>query len=75
MTCAKVKDITPDHEPVKLLRSLEKKAKKSKAAFVVLLCDDDSLDYDGCGVRAKDLLWALERMKQQVMDGCELGGE
>lgn len=64
----KVFDITPNHEPVKLLRSLEKRAKESTAAFVVLLGKDDVLRYNGAGVTAKDLLWALEKMKQLVIN-------
>lgn len=61
-------DITPDFKPVKLLRSLEGRAKESSAAFVVLLGEDDRMYYKGAGLTAKDLLWALEKMKQLVIE-------
>ncbi len=64
---AKIHDITPEHEPVALLRSLEDDAKESIACFVVLLKKDDEMTYDGVGVRGKDLLWALEKMRLKVL--------
>ena len=63
-----VEDITPDFEPIKLLRSVEERAKNSTAAFVVLMKEDGALFYDGCGVCSRDLLWALEKMKMRVID-------
>ena len=68
---AKIHDITPKHEPVALLRCLEEDAKESVAAFVVLLKEDDEIQYEGVGVCAKDLLWAIEKMKLKLLGAIE----
>ena len=64
---AEVLDITPAHEPIGIARQMVKHAIGAKAGLYVLMGDDDKLSWDMAGHCRKDLLWALERMKQELM--------
>jgi hypothetical protein len=66
-------DITPAHMPIALLRAAEEQIEKEEvaAAFVLLLMEDDTIWFDGCSYKRKDLLWALDRMKHIIMTEAE----
>lgn len=62
---AEVVDITPMQDPIGLARDMVVRAQTEncKAAFYMLVDEDDELIYDGCAEQRKELLWALERLK------------
>jgi len=62
-----IKDITPEHHPVAMLRDSMPKAEQAVAGFVVLLDKDDTLYWESCGGTKKDLLWAIEQMRVRLM--------
>lgn len=64
---AKIHDITQGHEPVALARDMLAKAPECKAGFAMLENPDGSLWFEGVGHRKKDLLWALERLKHDII--------
>lgn len=68
---SKIKDITPNFEPVALLRSLEERAKGAKAAIVILVNDKGDLYWDGCGVTNESFLWALRKSEYELMKNNE----
>ena len=63
------KDITPSHHPVSLLREALQKAQGRgiKAAFVMLIDEEDGMWADACGHEARDLAWALQRQLHELM--------
>ena len=67
----KVVDITPNHDPMGLARDMVKAVEKEGivAGFYVLLTEEGDLIYDGAAYHKKDLLWALERTKQNLLGG------
>ena len=62
-----------DHptDPVGLLKIAERYCsttnKKVVAGHVVLMTDDGSLWYDGCGKERQAVLWALESVKMRIL--------
>ena len=66
---AEVHDITPMQDPIGLARDMEVRAqdKDFVAGFYLLMTEDGKLYYDGCSERRADLLWALERMKAEIL--------
>lgn len=63
----KIHDITPSHNPISIARDMVDLAPSCVAGFYVLLDKNDVLIYDGAGMKRKDLLWALERLKIELM--------
>ena len=64
-----IPDITPDHNPVKLAKVMMKKAPECVAGFYCLLTDDGGLIYDAAGIHRRDLLWALEKTRIELIKG------
>lgn len=64
---AELHDITPNHSPVSIAKDMLKEAPKAVAGFYVLLFDDDTLIRQSCGNTKKEVLWALERCKNDLM--------
>ncbi len=62
-----IADITPDHSPVACAKEMLRKAPGCKAGIFCLMLEDGSLDYDSSAFQTKDLLWALEAMKFDLM--------
>lgn len=68
-----VVDITNPAEPISLARDMVERAPGCKAALAVLVCEDGSIWSDCNGHSRMEILWALERMKIQILtDDAEL---
>ena len=63
-----IKDITPSHHPVSLLRNAIPIAENAVAGAVILMHEDGTMYWEHCGVTGRDLLWALESMKARVIN-------
>lgn len=63
----KVADITPRHEPIGLAREMVNRAPGTKAALAVLVREDGSLWYDMAGHERAYIMWALQRMVNELM--------
>ena len=62
-------DITPSHSPVRLAREMEKRAHGVEAGLVVLTDGNGFLWYDMAGNERRDILWALQKMIHELMEG------
>ncbi len=65
----KIANITPNFQPIALLKANEGRAKKSTGALLVLVNKDGDLYWDGCGVSQENLLWALRKLEHEIMSG------
>ena len=65
---SQVTDITPSHNPVWLAREMVHRAPEAKAGIAILL-NDGELWYDMAGFKRQDILWALQRMIHELMEG------
>ena len=65
-----IDDITPVHEPISLLRQALARAEDhpQQACVVVLVDADEYMWSDICGHERMAVLWALEKMKAQLME-------
>ena len=65
-----VKDITPDHNPISLARDMVEIAGKEDAVagFYLIAFADGTLTFDCAGNRRADLVWALEKMKLEILN-------
>ena len=63
-------DITPQHNPVRMLRDVANQAIERRyiAAVVIALREDDELDVEMCAIQKKDILWAMEKYKHKLFD-------
>ena len=68
VSLAEVIDITPPHEPIGVAREMVRRAVGAKAGLYVLVHADGKLSWSMAGHARKDILWALERMKQELMN-------
>ncbi len=69
----KVIDITDPTEPLSLAREMVERAPGCKAALAVLVRDDGTIWYDCSGQSRMEIVWALSKMKLQVLtDNAEL---
>ena len=66
---SEVADITPAHEPIGLAREMVERAPGCVAAVCVLVREDGSMWYDSCGHHRMEVLWALEKLRHQLMMG------
>ncbi len=57
------------NSPVELAESFVGEARKFNAVFVAGVDREGKLFWDGACMRKGDLLWALERMKHELLDG------
>ena len=72
-------DITPDHVPVGLARDIldrvENEGSRARALAVVFLYTtkegEPALFYESCGHEKRDVLWALENLKKQLLEEDE----
>lgn len=66
-----IADISPPHTPISLARGMVELARDPEAtgAFAFIIRNDGSMWYDSAGYRCADLLWALERMKLEILSG------
>lgn len=62
-------DITPNHNPVKLAQTMVEKAPGAVAGFFILLDEDGGLYRDMNGMSERDILWALEKCKNELLNG------
>ena len=62
-----VVDITNPVEPIALAREMVERAIGCKAAIAVLVRDDGSLWYDCSGHEQAYILWALEKIKHDLL--------
>jgi len=65
-----ITDISPVHKPIALIREAERVIQEDgdiTAAFVLMIREDDSVWFDGAADKRKDLLWAMERLKFELM--------
>ncbi len=62
-----VVDITNPVEPIALAREMVDRARGCKAAIAVLVRDDGTLWYDCSGHEQAYILWALEKLKHDLM--------
>lgn len=64
-------DIMPDHSPVVLVKDMTEEVENGSyvAGCYMLIDEEDEITYDMAGVKRKDLLWMLERMKQKLLRG------
>ena len=53
--------------PSSLAQVFANKAPEFKAAFVLGVNDEGDLWFDFCGVQRKDILWALEKAKLELL--------
>ncbi len=65
---AEIIDITPEHSPLALARLMLEAAPDATAGFYCLIDKDDALNYEIAGMQRKDILWAIERMKQILFE-------
>lgn len=63
-----IADITPEHSPVALAKTMLEEAPKATGGFYVLFNGND-MDYDMCGAQRKDILWALAKMQKRLLEG------
>ncbi len=63
-----VVDITNPVEPIALAREMVDRAPGCKAAVAILVRDNGSLWYDCSGHERAYILWALEKLKQDLLD-------
>ncbi|MGI9489133.1 MAG: hypothetical protein ACR2RF_25260 [Geminicoccaceae bacterium] len=58
------------HDPQGLLEecSTRWRDEKLRAAFVLIVDEQDRLQWDGAAYQRKDLLWAIERFKQELLE-------
>ena len=68
VSAGQVTDITPSHNPVWLAREMLHRAPEAKAGIAILL-NDGELWYDMAGFQRRDILWALQRMIHELMEG------
>ena len=71
MSAKPAADITPGFRVEALLRQQTELCREHgyKAAFFVAMTSNGELRSDMCGMEKKDILWALEVMKLQLIDG------
>ena len=62
-----VVDITDPAEPISLARGMVERAPGATAAVAILVRDDGTMWYDCCGHSRMEIVWALEKMKLQVL--------
>lgn len=64
-----IADITPTQDPILLARRMEKQAQEENvvAGFYMLIKADGVILRNGCAEKRMELLWALERMKQDLL--------
>ena len=62
-------DITPSRDPISLAREMERKAPKAKAGLAVLIDEDGLVWYDMAGCKNREVLWALQKMIHELMEG------
>ena len=67
VSLADIVDITPPHEPIGVARDMVKHAVGAKAGLYVLVSADDKVKWNMCGHSRRDILWALEVMKLELM--------
>jgi len=68
-----VVDITDPAEPIALAREMVDRAIGCKAAVAILVRDDGTIWYDCSGQERMSIVWALEKMKLQILaDNPEL---
>ena len=65
----KIPDITPNFQPIALLKANEGRAKESTGAFLVLVNANGDLYWDGCGVTQENILWALKKFEYEILGG------
>ena len=67
---SEISDITPEHNPIGIIRIALKECKERECvtAFVLLVRKDGSIWHDGCSNTRENMLWALEREKQRLME-------
>ena len=71
---SKVVDITPQHEPLSIIREAEQEIIRSRdelnivAAFVVLIDENGDLWRRAAGYQKRDVLWALMRCQNDLMN-------
>jgi hypothetical protein len=66
---SEVTDITPDFQPLALLRANEERAKDSTCALLLLVNAEGDLYWDGCGVTQQNLIWALRKFEHEILSG------
>lgn len=64
-----VTDITPDHSPIALAKEMLKESPDAIGGFYVLIDKDDTLTYDMAAITRKDLLWAIKKMENLLLNG------
>lgn len=62
-----VVDITSPAEPISLARDMVERAPGCKAAIAVLVLADGTIWSDCNGHARMEILWALEKMKMQIL--------
>ena len=62
-----VVDITPKHDPMGLAKEMVSRAPDAKVGIAVLIKKDGEMWFDCCGNDAAYVVYALERMKHQIM--------
>ena len=66
-----VVDITNPVEPIALAREMVNRAIGCKAAIAVLVKDDGSIWYDCSGHEVAYILWALEKIRYDLMSHAD----
>ena len=64
-----VADITPPSEPIALAREMVSRAAGTKAGLAVLVRENGTLWYDMAGHERAYIMWALQRMVHELMEG------
>lgn len=68
MPGAKIHDITPPHEPISVARNMIERAPAATAGIAVLIDPDGLIWWEMAGHAKKDILWALVKMQQELME-------
>ena len=63
-----VADITPDHEPISLVREAMERAPDAVACVVVLVDKDGKMWRNSCGHKKQEVLWALTAEIHSLME-------
>ncbi len=62
-------DITPQHSPVSLAKSMARDAPNAVAGIYVLVDENGDIDFNMCGHSRMAILWGLAKLQAQLMEG------